>query len=203
MRNDPASGRLTRSGALARRTGRAYQFACRRAAMASEILVQLARLMQFLFLWRLRTEAQRKDEKCGAEQKDNPIGSERWRKERSHAYDQSRSKSRSGFSMGPSFAFLRPSANFRASTSSFVFSASTDARNFASTASSWARNSRAVSSRSTEGGGFGGGTCESTTPSWRSSVSFAWQHGQATSNIPAEFFDMRPFYAKLDLTRAG
>jgi hypothetical protein len=51
--------------------------------------------------------------------------------------------------MGLSLAFFKPSANFLAGTSSFVFSASTEARNFASTASTCSRNSFPVSSRST------------------------------------------------------
>ena len=78
---------------------------------------------------------------------------------------QSRSKSRSGFSMGASLAFFRPSANLRARTSSFVLSASTDARNFASTESVCSRSRRAVSSRSIDGGALTEATCERTTPS--------------------------------------
>jgi len=113
---------------------------------------------------------------------------------RSHGEIQSRSKSRRGFSTGASLAFLRPSANFRARTSSFIFSASTEARNFASTASVCSRSSRAVSSRSMEGA-FAGGTCDNTTPSERSIVSFAWQHGQSASNVSVGFFPMPVFYA--------
>ena len=38
--------------------------------------------------------------------------------------------------------------------------------------------------------------CESTTPSARSTVSFARQQGQSTSNVSAGFFAMAVFYAK-------
>src|ERR1700733_2306038 len=97
--------------------------------------------------------------------------------------------------MGPSLAFFSPSANLRASTSSFDFSASTDARNFASTASVCARRRRAVSSRSTEDGGRGGGTWESTAPSSRSTLSLARQHGPSTSKVPAGCLAITAFYA--------
>src|SRR5271155_2943244 len=101
-----------------------------------------------------------------------------------------------GFSMGASLAFFRPSANLRARTSSFVFSASTEARNFASTASACLRSRSAVSPRSIEGGGLGGGTWERTTPISRSMVSLAWQQGQGTSNVSSGFFAMERLYAK-------
>src|ERR1700735_1207185 len=97
--------------------------------------------------------------------------------------------------MGPSLAFFRLSANLRARTSSFDFSASTEARNFASTASVCARKRPAVSSRSTEDGGLGGGTCESTAPSSRSTLSLARQQGQSTSKVPAFCLDITAFYA--------
>src|ERR1700726_5130711 len=100
-----------------------------------------------------------------------------------------------GFSMGPSFPFLRFSANLRARTSSFVFSASTEARNFASTASFCWRSKRAVSSRSTDDGGLGGGTCESTTPRSRSSVNLARQHGHSVSKVSIGLFDIALFFA--------
>src|ERR1700726_2493693 len=103
-----------------------------------------------------------------------------------------------GFSMGPSFAFLRFSANLRARTSSFVFSASTEARNFASTASFCWRSKRAVSSRSTDDGGLGGGTCESTTPRSRSSVNLARQHGHSVSKVSIGFFHIALFYPNLE-----
>ena len=98
--------------------------------------------------------------------------------------------------MGPSFAFFRPSANFRASRSSLVFSASTDARNLASTASTCFCNRLAVLSKSTEDGGLGGATWERTAPISPSIVSLAWQHGQLTSKVPADRFDIDSFYAK-------
>src|SRR5579862_3773700 len=95
--------------------------------------------------------------------------------------------------MGPSLAFFKPSANLRASTSSFDFSASTEARNLASTASVCARRRRAVSSKSTEEGGRGGGTWESTAPCSRSILSLARQQGHSTSKVSAEFFAMLYF----------
>src|SRR5580700_2100304 len=98
--------------------------------------------------------------------------------------------------MGPSLAFFNPSANLRASTSSFDFSASTDARNFASTASVCSRKRRAVSSRSTDDGGLGGGMWESTAPSSRSTLSLARQHGQSTSKVPAGCLAITAFYAR-------
>jgi len=109
---------------------------------------------------------------------------------------QSRSKSRSGFSMGASLAFFRPSANLRARTSSFVLSASMDARNFASTESVCSRSRRAVSSKSIEGA-RSGGVCARTTPSVRSMVSLDSQHGQSTSKVSeAGFFAMAVLYAQ-------
>src|SRR6185437_3704792 len=106
-----------------------------------------------------------------------------------------------GFSIGASLAFFRPSANLRASTSSFVFSASTVARNFASTASVCFLRRCAVSSRSMDGG-LTGATCASTAPSSRSTVIFAPQQGQSISNTSCRRFPMSIFYASSRKTKA-
>jgi len=51
-----------------------------------------------------------------------------------------------------------------------------------------------------KGGAFGGGTCESTAPSPRSTVIFARQHGHSRSNVTLLRFAMAPFYAEFLLT---
>src|ERR1700683_2574265 len=106
-----------------------------------------------------------------------------------------------GFSSGASLAFFRFSANFRARTSSLFRSASTEARNFASTESSCSRRSRAVSSRSIDGGRTGA-VCDKTTPSARSTINFALQHGQSTSNVSDECLAMRVFYADFSAVKS-
>jgi len=55
---------------------------------------------------------------------------------------------------------------------------------------------RAASLISTSGAAFAGATCESTTESSGSTVSFDWQHGQVTSIGGADFFAMPLFYAR-------
>src|SRR3984957_1911498 len=106
-----------------------------------------------------------------------------------------------GFSSGASLAFFRFSANFRARTSSLFRSASTEARNFASTESSCSRSSRAVSSRSIDGGRTGA-VCDKTTPSARSTINFALQHGQSTSKVSDECLAMRVFYADFSAVKS-
>src|SRR6202034_1294303 len=106
-----------------------------------------------------------------------------------------------GFSSGASLAFFKFSANFRARMSSLFRSASTDARNFASTESSCSRSSRAVSSRSIDGGRTGA-VCDKITPSARSTINFALQHGQSTSNVSDECLAMRVFYADFSAVKS-
>src|SRR6202050_1087040 len=106
-----------------------------------------------------------------------------------------------GFSSGASLAFFRFSANFRARTSSLFRSASTEARNFASTESSCSRRRRALSSRSIDGGRTGA-VCDKTTPSARSTINFALQHGQSTSNVSDECLAMRVFYADFSAVKS-
>src|ERR1700683_597955 len=100
-----------------------------------------------------------------------------------HGGDQSRSKSRIGFSIGPLLAFLSPSANLRSNTSSLFFSACTDNRNFFSNRSFCSRSNRAVSSKVMPVGGRGGGTWERTTPRSGSMVSLASQQGQGITKV--------------------
>src|SRR5580692_11027801 len=92
-----------------------------------------------------------------------------------------RSKSRMGFSEGWSLAFLRASSNLRLRTSSFLLSASQESRNLSSRLRACSARMRAASLISTSGAALGGATCESTTESSGSTVSFDWQHGQVTS----------------------
>src|SRR5437879_3239913 len=106
----------------------------------------------------------------------------------------SRSKSRIGFSEGWSLAFLRASSNLRLRTSSFLLSASQESRNLSSRLRAWSARMRAASLMSTSGAAFGGATCESTTESSGSTVSFDWQHGQVTSIGATDFFGMPLFY---------
>src|SRR5580765_35135 len=108
----------------------------------------------------------------------------------------SRSKSRIGFSEGWSLAFLRASSNFRLRTSSFLLSASQESRNLSSRLRACSARMRAASLISTSGAAFGGDTCESTTESAGSTVSFDWQHGQITSIGGVGFLAMSLFYVK-------
>src|SRR5207302_8827886 len=108
--------------------------------------------------------------------------------------DYSRSKSRTGFSAGPSRAFLSPSSNLRARTSSFLFSASHDSRNLSSRRRACSARILAASEISTSGAAFGGAVCDKTVASSTSTTSFDWQHGQTTS-MDADFLDMAPLYA--------
>jgi CheY-like chemotaxis protein len=104
--------------------------------------------------------------------------------------------------MGVSFACFRPSANFLASTSSLALSASTEARNFASTASSCARKTLEGSLRFTEEGARGGGACDRTTPISLSRMSLARQQGHSTAKVPEGFFAIPPVYAKSPFVHA-
>src|SRR5258708_20876004 len=115
----------------------------------------------------------------------------------------SRSKSRIGFSEGWSLAFLRASSNLRLRTSSFLLSACQESRNLSSRLRACSARMRAASLISTSGAAFGGDTCESTTESSGSTVSFDWQHGQITSIGGVDFFAMPLFYARNDLEGHG
>src|SRR5260221_1073491 len=108
----------------------------------------------------------------------------------------SRSKSRVGLTKGWSLAFLRASSNLRLRMSSFLLSASQESRNLSSRLRACSARIRAASLISTSGAAFGGDTCESTTESSGSTVSFDWQHGQITSIGGVGFFAMPLFYVK-------
>src|SRR5260370_19542233 len=99
--------------------------------------------------------------------------------------------------MGWSLAFLRASSNFRLRTSSFLLSASQESRNLSSRWRAWSARMRALSVMSRSGAVLGGASCESTTESCVSTVSFEWQHGQVTSIGGAAFFAIPVFYARL------
>src|SRR5260221_3602554 len=107
----------------------------------------------------------------------------------------SRSKSRVGLTKGWSLAFLRASSNLRLRTSSFLLSASQESRNLSSRLRACSARMRAASLISTSGAALGGATCESTTESSGSTVSFDWQHGHVTSIGGTDFFAMPLFYA--------
>src|SRR5258706_2624266 len=111
----------------------------------------------------------------------------------------SRSKSRIGFYEGWYLAFLRASSNLRLRTSSFLLSASQESRNLSSRLRACSARIRAASLISTSGAAFGGDTCESTTESSGSTVSFDWQHGQITSIGGLGFFAMTLIYVKKGL----
>src|SRR5579872_1613868 len=113
----------------------------------------------------------------------------------------SRSKSRVGFSRGWSLAFLRASSNLRLRTSSFLLSASQESRNLSSRLRACSARMRAASLISTSGAALGGDTCESTTESSGSTVSFDSQHGQTTSIGGVGFLAILVFYVKNGLEK--
>ena len=187
--------------------------------MESEGFIEAARARQFVFLLCIRKHNQRCDEHSDG-QHDQPRGTRGDSAKRIRTgqkmlctalIEQAARRHRNKFSRGrnraavfrpgrpwPSLVLRRISARGRLP----CFSRLLPRRGISLRRPRRARGAaRAVSSRSTDEGGLGGGTCESTTPSSRSTVSFAVQQGQLTSNVSIGFFAMPPFYAILGSAR--